>query len=77
MCPAVCISDGLIKVGMCAKYQRRHEPSVFCSSLIKSEPTWLHPEEVNNNNNDNNNNDIIIIMMMIIIIIMIIIITVP
>ena len=22
----------------------RHEPTFFCSSLLKSELTWLHPE---------------------------------
>ena len=29
-----------------AKYQTHHEPTFFCSTLVKSEPTWLHPEEL-------------------------------
>ena len=37
--PAVCISDTISKAGICGKlYQLCQEPSLFCSSLVKSEP---------------------------------------
>ena len=29
-----------------AKYQIRHKPTLFCSPLVKTEPTWLRPEEL-------------------------------
>ena len=29
----------------CQRYQTRHEPAFFCSSLVKSEQAWLRPEE--------------------------------
>ena len=29
-----------------AEYQTHHEPTFFCSILVKSEPTWPHPEEL-------------------------------
>ena len=28
------------------KCQTRHKPTFFCFSLVKSEPTWLRPEEL-------------------------------
>ena len=28
-----------------AKYQIRHKPTLFFSPLVKTEPTWLRPEE--------------------------------
>ena len=40
--------DVLNKAGLCgaAEVYLRHEPTVFCSSLVKSETTWLSPEEL-------------------------------
>ena len=50
--PAVCISD-IINTSKTRpacqwqKYQMRHKPNLFCSSLVKGQPTWL-PREGSN-----------------------------
>ena len=42
------VSDVTNASGMIARQPctLRHEPTFLCSSLAKSEPTWLHPEEL-------------------------------
>ena len=45
VCPAVCFSDVVNKAGIYGKsIQNIMSQSFSCSSLVKSEPTWLHPE---------------------------------
>ena len=31
---------------MCGRRIKTLKASLFCSSLVKSDPTWLHPEEL-------------------------------
>ena len=46
MCPAVSISDVMNKAGMYGKRITQSQANLFCSSLVKSDLTWLRPEEL-------------------------------
>ena len=35
----------MVQMGMCGRSVLHHEPTFLCSSLVKSEATWLHYEE--------------------------------
>ena len=45
LCPAVCLSDVINKAekhGNVHVVANVHEPTIFCLSLVKNKPTWLH-----------------------------------
>ena len=46
MCPAVSISDVMNKAGLYGKRISQSQANLFCSSMAKSDLTWLHPEEI-------------------------------
>ena len=49
VCPAASISDVMNNAGITVlkKYEISHEPAVFCSSLVKSEPAQMRPDQWN------------------------------
>ena len=46
LCPAVSISDVMNKAGLYGKRISQSQANLFCSSMVKSDLTWLHPEEI-------------------------------
>ena len=46
LCPAVSISDVINKAGLYGKRITQSQANLFCSSMVKSDLTWLRPEEV-------------------------------